>query len=153
MPHTKETLDKMASEIFDLYLLIAIARSRRPVGQDDLSESEFVTLDVLSKEEPLTIGQIQKRVGVLPAQMSRIIRALEEQSGRGYVECRINPKDRRRVDVYLTAAGRKAHADYRATRLRSMHEVLAVLPPEDRLDFMRMLRKIHEAFEKRMRGG
>lgn len=150
MPDSKETLNKMAAEIFDLYLLIAMARSRRPSGTDDLSESEFVTLNILSKEEPLTIGEIQKQVGVLPAQMSRIIRAMEEQGGRGFVECKINASDRRRVDVYLTEVGRKAHRVYQETRLGSMHEILKVLEPGDRLEFMRMLRVIHDGFKVKL---
>lgn len=138
----------MAQEIFELYLLVAIARLRRPTGPDDISETEFLTLDVLSKEQPLTIGEVQKRIGVLPAQMSRIVRALEEQSGRGYVECKINPEDRRRIDISLTGAGRVAHQKYRAARLTSMYEVLAVLGPDDRKHFMRMLHQIRGAFAK-----
>ena len=153
MPHTpdsKEALDKMAQEIFELYLLVAIARSRRPTGPDDLSETEFLTLDILSKEQPLTIGEVQKRIGVLPAQMSRIVRALEEQSGRGYVECKINPEDRRRIDISLTTAGREVHGKFRTARLRSMYEALSVLGPDDRQHFMRTLRQIRLAFAKRI---
>ena len=151
MPHTpesQEALDKMAQEVFELYLLVAIARSRRPAGPDDLSETEFLTLDILSKDQPLTIGEVQKRIGVLPAQMSRIVRALEEQSGRGYVECKINPEDRRRIDISLTGMGREAHQKYRNARLSSIYEVLSVLGPDDRQHFMRTLRQIHEGFAK-----
>ncbi len=150
MPETQETLDKMADEIFELYLLVAIARSRRPTGPDDLSETEFLTLDTLAKEEPLTIGEVQKRVGVVPAQMSRVVRALEQQGGRGYVECKINPKDRRRIDVRLTPAGKAAHEKYRHVRLNSMYESLSALEPDDRLHFMRMMRQLREAFEHRL---
>ena len=76
LPDSQKTLDQMAEEIFELYRLIAIARSRRPAGPDDLSETEFITLDMLTKEQPLTIGEIQKQIGVLPAQMSRIVRVI-----------------------------------------------------------------------------
>ncbi|MFQ5494010.1 MAG: MarR family winged helix-turn-helix transcriptional regulator [Phycisphaerae bacterium] len=150
MPHTRQTLEKMAGEIFELYRLIAIARSRRPSGHDDLSETEFLALDILYHEQPLTIGDIQKHIGVLPAQMSRIVRALEEQGGRGYVACGINPHDRRRVDVSLTPAGKKAYENYRVVRLGSMHEILSVLSPDDRLHFMRILRQIQVAFAARI---
>lgn len=153
MPHTpesREALHKMAQEIFELYLLVAITRLRRPTGPDDISETEFLTLDILSKEQPLTIGEVQKRIGVLPAQMSRIVRALERQSGRGYVECKINPEDRRRIDISLTGPGRAAHEKYRKARLTSMHEALAVLAPDDRTHFMRMLHQIREAFARGM---
>ena len=150
MPESKKTMDAMAAEIFELYHLVAMARSRRPAGPDDLSETEFLTLDVLSKDEPLTIGEVQKRVGVVPAQMSRIVRALEEQGGRGYVECHINPQDRRRVDISLTKAGKEAYEKFRSARLSSMYETLAALAPEDRFEFMRMMRQIRAALEKRL---
>jgi DNA-binding MarR family transcriptional regulator len=140
----------MAAEIFELYRLVALARTRLPSGPDDLSETEFLTLDLLAKETSLTIGEVQKHVGVLPAQMSRVVRALEEHGGRGYVECSINPKDRRRIDVSLTPAGRAVYEKYRDLRLGSMLETLTVLRPEDRIQFMGMLRKIREAFEERL---
>jgi len=150
VPDSQETLDKMTMEIFELYRLIAIARTRLPAGPDDLSETEFLTLDILSKEEPLTIGQIQKRIGVLPAQMSRIIRSLESQGGgKGYVECSINAKDRRRINVTLTKDGREAFGRYRDVRLGSMRDILSVLVPADRVRFMRILDQIRGAFEKR----
>lgn len=145
-PESKKALDAMAQEIFDLYLLVAAARSRRPAGPDDLSETEFLTLDVLAREQPLTVGDVQKRIGVLPAQMSRIVRALEEEGGRGYVDCKINPQDRRRIDVSLTQAGRDAHERYRAVRLGSITHILSVLGLDDRAHFMRILGQIHEAY-------
>jgi len=151
MPDSQETLDQMASEIFDLYVMIAIARSRAPQGPDDLSEAEFLTLDVLSKDEPLTIGDVQRRIGVLPAQMSRIVRALEKQGGRGYVECKINPQDRRRVDIALTERGRSAREAYRNARLQSMYQILAILPPDDRVHFMRIMRLIRSGMENRVK--
>lgn len=139
----------MAEEVFELSQIIASARSRRQEGGLDLSETEFLALDVLAKEEPLTIGEVQKRVGVVPAQMSRVVRSLERQGGRGYVDCRINPKDRRCVDLWLTDEGHAAHTAYRSTRLASLLQILTVLKPEDRPEFMRMLGVIRTAFANR----
>ncbi len=136
----------MAEEVFGLFKVIASARSRKQTGTSDLSETEFLTLDVLSKEGPLTIGEVQKRVGVAPAQMSRVVRALEEESGRGFVDCKINPKDRRRVNLSLTEAGKKAFAAFRHSRLSSFRTVLGALEPDDRKEFMRMLKLIGDAF-------
>ena len=82
--------------------------------------------------------------------MSRIVRSLEEQGGRGYVECKINPKDRRRVDVTLTEAGKKAYDAYRTARQSTMYEVLRVLAPQDRFEFMRMMRQLRTTFEQRL---
>jgi len=150
LPDSQKTLDAMAMEIFELYRVVAQMRSRQTSGKEDLSETEFLTLDVLAREGAMTIGEVQKRVGVAPAQMSRIIRSLQEHGGRGYVTCNINPEDRRRVDVCLSKRGLEAHAGFRKARLGSMMEVLNVLPPDDRLHFMRILGQIRGAFSDRL---
>ena len=147
MPESRKLLDQMVEEIFALFKVIAAARSRRPSSSSDLSETEFLALDVLAKDGPLTIGEVQKRIGVVPAQMSRVIRSLEVEGGRGYVECKINPKDRRRIDVSLTDSGTKALGAFRQARLASFYIVLEALDPADRTEFMRMLKCIHNAFE------
>lgn len=144
-------MQSMASEIFELYRLVAMERSRRPASPNDLSEAEFLTLEVLCREEPLTIGDVQKRIGVVPAQMSRIVRSLEVETGKGYVSCNINPHDRRRVDLYLTPAGRKALQAYRDTHLGSVQRILGILGEEDRESFMRVMRVLRSEYEKSAR--
>lgn len=150
MPETQKTTERMAHEIFELYQLIAIARSRHPAGGEDLSETEFLALDALVKEEPLTVGQIQRRIGVVPAQMSRIVRALERKEGKNCIRSQINAQDRRRINIFLTDKGRAAHEKYRNVRLRSMYEILAALNPEDRTHFMRIMGVLREAYKKRL---
>lgn len=140
----------MAAEIFELYQLLAAARSRRATNPEDLSEAEFVALDVIAREGSMTVGEIQRRVGVVPAQMSRIVRSLEENGGKGYVACRINPSDRRCIDLSMTPAGHKAYEAYRNARMKTMYDALSALDPSDRLDFMRMLSQIRTAFEKKL---
>src|SRR5262249_31073412 len=70
-------LDELAHHLFDVVtrFCLAVPRGRRRTG--DLKEIEFLTLSLLHKREKLIVGDIQRQLGVLPAQMSRIIRALE----------------------------------------------------------------------------
>lgn len=138
----QESLDALAEEIFELSTLSSAVRSRSKAAAaaDQLTESEFLALDTLAKESPRTVGAIQKAIGVLPAQMSRIIRSLEDQGGTPYIACEINSEDRRRIDVHLSPAGRKAHEAYRRVRLGLTLEVLQGLSPGDRAEFMRLLR-------------
>lgn len=143
----------MAEEIFELYQLIAIARSRRPTGQEDLSESEYLALNILAKNQPLRIGEVQKQIGVVPAQMSRIVRALHEDGGKGYIACKINSDDRRRIDISLTAEGRQAYENYRSARLQTMYQILEILPAADRTHFMRNMRQLRTAFEEKLHLG
>jgi DNA-binding MarR family transcriptional regulator len=140
----------MAEEMFELSKLASALRSRRPGGTVDLTESEFLTLDQIIKHESLTIGEIQRSIGVVPAQMSRIIRGLENRASGGYITCSINPHDRRRIDVQLSEAGRQAYQAYRTSRTASMLDSLASLPHADRLHFMRIARMMRTAMEAQL---
>ena len=155
MPETmaRKNLEDLAEEVFELTTMSSIVRHRAKTGAAgrQLSEAEFLALDTLAKESPLTVGAIQKAVGVLPAQMSRIVRALEDREEGALITCEINPKDRRRIDVKLTAAGRKAYRAYRQVRLGLTMEVLRELSPVDREEFMRLLRLMRESIAKRLK--
>jgi DNA-binding MarR family transcriptional regulator len=88
-------------------------------------------------------------LGVLPAQMSRIIRSLEARD-RPLIVCRINPADKRKINVTLTPAGLQALTDYQATHLSGLHALIDRLSEEDREDLARLLDKLggalgHEA--------
>ncbi len=146
-------LESMADEIFELTKIASAARSRGKTGDpEELSEAEFLTLDVIAQHDSLTVGDIQKRIGVLPAQMSRIIRSLEGKGGEGFVRCSINPGDRRKIDVSISRTGRTAHRAYRAARRHMTMEILRNLVPDDRIQFMRILGLIRNRIAKRPNG-
>src|SRR4051812_1598542 len=73
---------------------VPIPRARRKHG--DLKEDEFLTLSILHQHETLIVGDIQRQLGVLPAQMSRIIRSLEDRD-QPLIACSINPQDKRKI--------------------------------------------------------
>jgi DNA-binding MarR family transcriptional regulator len=120
------------------HFCLALPRGRRRAG--DLKEVEFLTLTILHTHGTMIVGDIQRLLGVLPAQMSRIIRSLEGRD-RPLISCRINPHDKRKIDVGLTAAGEKALLDYQAMRVRGIAEVLRRLPDDD-------LEAVHALLEK-----
>ena len=154
MPDTKDRdeLNQMAGEIFELIKLASRARARaRADAPEVLAETEFLALDVLAQHKCLTVGDVQKRIGVVPAQMSRIIRSLENKSGDAFVTCSINPDDRRKVDVRMTPKGREAHQAYRSLRLGFATEILRGLKPDDRRRFMGYLNQIHEGIADRLK--
>jgi len=142
----------MAEEIFELTKLswVLADRARGEAGQE-LSDSEFLTLDLLDKNGTMTVGQIQRELGVLPAQMSRVIRSLERKEGGPLVECTINTEDRRKVDVRLTPAGREAHRAYRSAKLAVTVETLAEISEQDRRQFARILERFRELLSKKLR--
>jgi len=107
-------------------------------GGYDLSESEFLALDALESAPSLSVGELRRHVGVLPAQMSRVIKALEQRYDEKLVLCTINPQDKRKIDVTLTPTGRRAVAAYRRAKITATVEALGVLPDEDLQAFVRI---------------
>jgi DNA-binding MarR family transcriptional regulator len=89
----------------------------------------------------MIVGDIQRLLGVLPAQMSRIIRSLEDRE-RPLIACHINARDKRKIDVQMTAAGEKALKDFQADRVTRIATVLNDLPEEIHEDLSRLLDKL-----------
>ena len=108
-------------------------------GGYDLSESEFLTLDALETGGALSVGQLRRSVAVLPSQMSRIIKALEQRYEEKLVVCSINPQDKRKIDVAITPRGRRAVDSYRKFKISQLSEWLARMPDGDLVTFERIL--------------
>ena len=140
-------LEELAHHLFDVVtrFCLAVPRGRRRAGE--LKEIEFLTLSILHQREKLIVGDIQRQLGVLPAQMSRIIRSLEARE-RPLIACRINPQDKRKIDVALTPAGLSAFQEYQASRVRTIAMLLGRLEPEDREDLQRLLARLQEALKE-----
>jgi DNA-binding MarR family transcriptional regulator len=139
-------LEGLAQGLFDVVtqFCLALPRNRRRSG--DLKEVEFLTLSVLHRHGTLIVGEIQRLLGVLPAQMSRIIRALEMRD-RPLVACRINLQDKRKIDVALTPEGAAAFQDYQTARVHTIAAFLGRLPAEDLDDLERLLVKLHDVVD------
>jgi DNA-binding MarR family transcriptional regulator len=139
-------LETLAQNLFDAItqFCLAVPRGRRRAG--DLKEVEFLTLAVLLHRDTMIVGDIQRLLGVLPAQMSRIIRALEARD-RPLITCRINPNDKRKIDVALTPAGTKACHEYQAERVRGLALLLAKFPEDELDDLHRLVEQLQELME------
>jgi DNA-binding MarR family transcriptional regulator len=135
--------EELARNLCDVitYLCLAAPRGRRRTG--DLKEAEFLTLSVLHRQRTLIVGDIQRMLGVLPAQMSRVIRSLEDRE-RPLITCRINPHDKRKIDVSMTPAGVRAFHEHQTARVNALSRVLSRLPEEDLDDLQRLSEKLRD---------
>jgi DNA-binding MarR family transcriptional regulator len=140
---TGHRLDELALELFEVvtHICLSTLRGRRRAG--DLKEVEFLALSLLHTHETMIVGDIQRVLGILPAQMSRIIRSLENRE-RPLIQCRINPRDKRKIDVALTSHGQKALLDFQEARIGRLVERLSHLSDEDQDDLVRVLHKLQE---------
>ena len=137
----------IAQELFEVVTQICLStlRGRRRLG--DLKEIEFLTLAILQANGTMIVGDIQRILGVLPAQMSRVIRSLENRE-RPLIECRINPRDKRKIDVCLTTFGEKSLFDYQGVRVGRIVDRLQNLSEEDQEELIRALNKLHGLLER-----
>jgi len=144
---TGQQVDEVAQDLFEVVTQICLStlRGRRRAG--DIKEVEFLTLSILHAHGTMIVGDIQRLLSVLPAQMSRIIRALENRE-RPLIQCRINSRDKRKIDVVLTSAGEKALLDYQGARVGRISERLRSLPDDELEDILRLLHKLHGILER-----
>ena len=140
------TTSALALEIFEISKRTWLLKQReRFKGGYDLSEAEFLALDALEKVPSLSVGELRRHVGVLPAQMSRVIKALEQRYEEKLVLCAINAQDKRKIDVSITPVGRRAVAAYRRAKILATVEALQSLPESDLRTLASILGKISQA--------
>jgi DNA-binding MarR family transcriptional regulator len=144
---TGQRVEEIAQDLFGVVTRICLSalRGRRRGG--DLKEVEFLTLSILQARGTMIVGDIQRLLGVLPAQMSRIIRSLEARD-RPLIGCRINVRDKRKIDVCLTPAGEKALLDYQGARVGRLVTLLRDLSDEDQDDLVRLVEKLGGLLER-----
>ena len=145
-----EQIQKFVDELFEITKAVWAAQSRSKADEgSDISETEFLALDFLARTEPpICVGDIQRHIDVLPAQMSRIVRTLEQKGEKPLIRCSINRDDKRKIDVEPTDAGREAWQAYRQMKLGTMQKMLEALSESDRADFMRILRQMMGSVRK-----
>jgi DNA-binding MarR family transcriptional regulator len=141
-PQAKK-LEEIAQDLYEVitHLCLGTPRRRR---SGDLKEIEYLSLALLQVHRTMIVGEMQRLLGVLPAQMSRVIRSLEARQWP-LIECRINPQDKRKIDVVLTEAGEKALLDYQEVRVRRISEMLSHLSDEDQESLVHLLDKVRNS--------
>ncbi len=140
-------LEELAERSFQLITrMVLILPRRRKRGPGDLKEMEFLTLAILHQNQSMIVGDIQRILGILPAQMSRIIRSLESRA-TPLVTCQINPRDKRKVDVHLTPSGEQMLVEYIAPRVRVIGDLLGQLSEDERDHLTHLLDRLDNLSE------
>ncbi|MFO0965163.1 MAG: MarR family transcriptional regulator [Gemmataceae bacterium] len=141
-------IEDVAHELFEVvtHICLSTLRGRRRGG--DLKEVEFLTLSLLQSHGTMIVGDIQRLLGILPAQMSRVIRSLENRE-RPLIQCRINPRDKRKIDVCLTPHGEKTLLEYQDTRVGRIVQRLQNVGEDDQEEMIRVLNKLRALLDQR----
>jgi len=144
-----DTIQQLALQMFELTRRTWFESQREKFkGGYDLSESEFLTLDALEDVTSMSVGELRKHVGVLPAQMSRVLKALEQRYDEKLVICSINPEDKRKIDVSITPKGRRAVNAYRRAKIKASIDALHSLSDQALVSLSEIMVKIGRAYDR-----
>jgi DNA-binding MarR family transcriptional regulator len=138
-------LEEIAQDLYEVITHLSMTTPRRRRA-GDLKEIEYLALALLQDRRTMIVGDMQRLLGILPAQMSRVIRSLEARQWP-LIQCRINPQDKRKIDVGLTEAGEKALLEYQGIRVRRIAELLHDLSDEDQGSLVHVLDKMRNSLE------
>ncbi|WP_421732408.1 MarR family winged helix-turn-helix transcriptional regulator [Cellulomonas sp.] len=127
-------------------LRIAVGRASRRIraerGAAGLTDPQFTVLAWLTKDGPLTPGQLAERERIQPPSMTRTVNGLVEL---GLVAKSEHPTDGRQVVVTLTDAGVAEVKETRRRRDAWLAGRLSTLTPDERTllaDAAELLRRI-----------
>lgn len=139
-------LESIAQDLFHVMTRVSLATQPIERRDNDLKDMEFLTLSILHSKQPMIVGDIQKILGVLPAQMSRIIRALENRE-LPLIACQINAYDKRKIDVRLTDEGEKMLNEYQHIRVERLSKLLAHTKSDDQQEIQNLLNRLQKVLK------
>lgn len=112
-------------------------KSLAPLG---LTPAQSRTLRlVAAAEEPVRMGEIAARMGIVPRSATSLVAALEESE---LVERTIDPSNRRAILVTLTDRGRAAFREISAARVAAGGELFGTLTEAEREQLSALLTKV-----------
>ncbi len=114
----------------------ALAPSHERYG---LSVGTWRVLAVIARYEPLSAKELAQRTSTDPFRVTRALTMLAE---KGLVSRQADPKDRRRVSLRLTRAGRGVHDEIAATLSEMERSVLVALSAREQAMLHRLLDKL-----------
>lgn len=125
--------------------MVTLHQLRRRNNQDKITDSmrgEHFVLKFLSMHGGRAIpSEISKEMGISTA---RIAAALGSLESKGLITRRIDERDRRRILVELTDAGRAQQNEHENMIMGMLEHMLRNLGETDSLEFLRILKRIAE---------
>jgi len=126
-----------------------IAREEPVLLAHDISMWGYIVLTALAEQPVRTQAALAQAIN---ADKSRIIGVLDELQERGLIHRQPDETDRRVHLLSLTPAGDRLRRSVEAAIRRREEEVLALLPPADRVAFLRSLKVLYERRDESMSG-
>ena len=140
-----EDILKLRSEVHQFIRLFGVLnKTTTPCGYS-LSVSQVLTLQALEEHTPLTIHELADQLNLERSTVSRLIDGLVKT---GLVHRKINPNNRREVQLFLTEEGNRTIANVRNRSVDFFREMLSSLPDNDCRGILEGFQKFTKALQK-----
>ena len=145
----------MEEYIADLQEQLITAQNRfmkmhRDLCFTGLRKSEFVMLEIIerengNREQGVLASDIAKRLGITAPAVSKMLRSMEE---KGYVERRVEEKDRRNTRVSITPDGKEAEQQVRRQMQEFITGVIERLGEERTKELIHLMNRYTEIMQE-----
>jgi len=137
-------IDQIAEEVATLMPMIARRILLGFFQSIDITQTQIFTIMTLSEQSPVRLSQLSKKLQISAPTVTGIVDRLEKS---GFVKRIPDIKDRRVINVGLTAEGRHIAKKLKITLKRKWKGLLSKLPPHDQSNYVGILRKIQRTMQ------
>jgi len=137
-------IDQIAEEVATLMPMIARRILLGFFQSIDITQTQIFTIMTLSEQSPVRLSQLSKKLQISAPTVTGIVDRLEKS---GFVKRIPDNKDRRVINVDLTAEGRHIAKKLKITLKRKWKRLLSKLPPHDQNNYVGILRKIQRTMQ------
>ncbi len=138
----------------DIQYIYRIARISKILGERldatcnrlSLTRSQFEAMAVMRRRypEPLCAGDLMSAALLTSGSVTAMLNQL---LARGWVQRRANKEDKRRIEVQLTAAGKKIVEEAIHERIQDNTALARLLPKEQRTELNRVIKQLLSSLE------
>ncbi len=128
-------------KIFGDVTRLHFLKIHQTVSSIELGKGQPPILGYLIDHDGCIQSDIAKREHKAPATVTVMLQTMEKN---GLIERRSSEEDHRTVRVYITDKGREAHEKSESALKQMDDEIYAVFTDEEREEFFRLLRKMHD---------
>jgi DNA-binding MarR family transcriptional regulator len=141
----EKTLDQAAEYLLGLMPFYHKYIVRTGFGVTGQQAAQYRVLGVLMKAGPLPMSEVGKRLYISKPYMTVLVDTLIAQS---LVERRSDPRDRRVIQIAITAQGKVYLKQSVSLYKKDLKELLSALPEQDLTSLCQTLEHLHTVLEK-----
>jgi MarR family 2-MHQ and catechol resistance regulon transcriptional repressor len=136
-PDDKTQQQEIANEIKDIQRFFSKLVSESITKQNNITEQQMTVLKILARK-PIQMNELGHELLVSSPTITSLIDRMEK---KGIVK-REDCKDRRKIEIQLTAEGKRLYENAMEQYRELLQKSFSVLTPEEAAELLRLLKKL-----------